>query len=177
MRAILPGVVGSIGGYPIGMPQVRVFSDVRRSAESMWHEIGSFQGIARWHPMVKAAEGEGEEPGATRTLETEDGQRWVERLTERDSGQRFYRYEITSTELPIKDFRGEFLIRERQPDRCTVVWTGKFEVTTDEEKNVSDMVREFFRAGARGIEKHFTVRPISALRRRIRQVQHRRHRA
>jgi hypothetical protein len=53
----------AIGGYPIGVPQVQVFADVHRSADSMWRELGSFQGIARWHPMLKVAEGEGEEPG------------------------------------------------------------------------------------------------------------------
>src|SRR6476620_5746172 len=70
MPVILPGVVDRLGGYPNGMPQVQVFADVHRSAESMWLELGSFQSIARWHPMVTTAEGEGEEPGAKRTLET-----------------------------------------------------------------------------------------------------------
>jgi hypothetical protein len=173
MRAILPGVVGAIRGYPVGMPQVQVFAEVRRSAESMWRELGSFQGVGHWHPMVKAAEGEGEEPGATRTLETQDGRRWVERLTERDPAQRFYRYEVTSTELPIADFRGELRIREGGPQKCTVIWTSQFAVTTDEEKAVSDSVREFFRAGARSIEKRFAVKPVAALRRRVRRVQRR----
>jgi Polyketide cyclase / dehydrase and lipid transport len=174
MRVILPGVVDGLGGYPIGMPQVQVFADVRRSADSMWRELGAFQSIGRWHPMLKVAEGEGEEPGATRTLETQDGVRWVERLTERDRSQRFYRYEVTSTERPIADFRGEFRIREGGPQKCTVIWTAQFAVTTDEEKKVSDTVREFFRAGARAIEKQFTVRPVTALRRRIRTMQRRR---
>ena len=94
------------------MPQVQVFADVHRSAESMWRELGSFQGIAQWHPAVNAAHGEGEEPGATRTLETQDGMRWVERLMQVDQSQRFYCYEATSTDLAIADFRGEFRIRE-----------------------------------------------------------------
>jgi mxaD protein len=173
MGVILPGVVDTIGGYPIGMPQVQVFADVRRSAESMWRELGSFQDIAHWHPMVRTAKGEGEDPGVTRTLETHDGLRWEERLTERDPDQRFYRYEVTSTELPIADFRGEFRVREGGPHRSTVVWTAQFAVTTDEEKTVSDAVRVFFRAGARGIERQFTVQP-ALLRRRIRKVQRRR---
>ena len=53
-------------------------------AEELPGELGSFQSIARWHPMVTTAEGEGEEPGATRTLETSDGLRWAERLTQVD---------------------------------------------------------------------------------------------
>jgi hypothetical protein len=136
----------------------------------MWREVGSFQSIALWHPMVTGAEGEGEEPGATRTLATQDGLRWVERLTERDTAQRFYRYEAASSELPITDFRGELRIREGRPHRCTVIWTARFTVTSDDEKSVSDSVREFFRAGARAIEKEYAARSVTALRRRVRTL-------
>jgi hypothetical protein len=156
------------------MPQVQVFADVNRSADSMWQELGSFQSISRWHPLVETAEGEGEEPGATRTLQTSDGLRWVERLTEVEPSQRLYRYEATSTELPIADFRGEFRIREGRPHKCTVIWTAQFAVTIAEEKKVSDAVREFLRAGARAIEKRYTARPVNALRRRVRTMRRRR---
>jgi hypothetical protein len=156
------------------MTQVQVFADVYRSADSMWRELGSFQGIVRWHPMVTEAQGQGEEPGATRTLTTRDGLRWVERLTERDAVQRLYRYEATSTELPITDFRGELRIREGRPHRCTVIWTAQFTVTSDDEKSVSDNVRGFFRAGARAIEKQYAAQPVTVLRRRVRTLTRRR---
>jgi hypothetical protein len=156
------------------MTQVQVFADVYRSADSMWRELGSFQSIVRWHPMVISAEGEGEEPGATRTLVTRDGRRWVERLTERDAAQRLYRYEAASTDLPIADFRGELRIREGRPHRCTVIWTAQFTVTSGDEKTVSDKVREFFRAGARAIEREYAIRPAVALRRRVRTLTRRR---
>jgi hypothetical protein len=156
------------------MTHVQVFADVHRGADSMWRELGSFQSIAQWHPMVTGAEGEGEEPGATRTLATQDGLRWVERLTERDAAQRFYRYEAASSELPITDFRGELRIREDRPHRCTVIWTAQFTVTSGDEKSVNDSVREFFRAGARAIEKKYAARPVTALRRRARTLMRRR---
>jgi len=156
------------------MTQVQVFADVYRSADSMWRELGSFQGIVRWHPMVTEAQGQGEEPGATRTLTTRDGLRWVERLTERDAVQRLYRYEATSTELPITDFRGELRIREGRLHRCTVIWTAQFTVTSDDEKSVSDNVRGFFRAGARAIEKQYAAQPVIVLRRRVRTLTRRR---
>ena len=159
-----------VRGYPISMPQVQVFADVHRSADSMWRELGSFQSIARWHPMVVAVDGEGEEPGATRTLETGDGLRWAERLTERDAAQRLYRYEVTMTDLPIDEFRGEFRIRDDRPHKCTVIWTAQFTVASGEEKGVRDAVREFFLAGARAIEKQHAVRPVAAFRRRVRKL-------
>lgn len=154
------------------MPQVQVFADVHRRAQSMWRELGSFQSISRWHPMLKASLGEGEEPGATRTLEALDGQRWVERLTEVDPVQHLYRYEVVSTDLPIADFAGEFRVRDDGGDKCTVVWSGRFTLAEGGDKDVNDAVRAFFRAGARGIEDRYTVRPSSA--RDINAVLHRR---
>src|SRR6476469_3818739 len=94
-------------------------------------------GGARVVPEHRPMASEGEEPGATRTLETSDGLRWAERLTQTDQSQRLYWYEVTGSELPIADFRGEFRIREGRPHRCTVIWTGRFTVTSDEEKTVS----------------------------------------
>ena len=88
--------------------------------------------------------------------------------------QRLYLYEMTGSELPIADFRGEFRIREGRPHRCTVIWTGQFTVTSDEEKTVSDRVRAFFRTGARAIEKQYAAGPVSSLRRRTRTLQRRR---
>jgi hypothetical protein len=155
------------------MTQVQVFADVHRSADSMWRDVGSFHSIAQWHPLVTVAEGEGDEPGATRTLQTSDGLRWQEHVTERDAAQGFYRYEATSTELPIADFRAEFRIREGRPHRCTVIWTAQFAVTSGDEKATSDTVRAFFRAGARALEKQYAVRPVAALRRRVRTLQRR----
>jgi hypothetical protein len=85
-----------------------------------------------------------------------------------------YRYEATSAELPITDFRGELRIREGRPHRCTVIWTAQFTVTSDDEKSVSDNVRGFFRAGARAIEKQYAAQPVTVLRRRVRTLTRRR---
>jgi hypothetical protein len=174
MPVILPGIADSLRGYPVRMAQVQVFADVPHSADRMWRELSSFQGIARWHPMVKVINGDGEQKGATRTLETVDGLRWQERLTERDTAQRLYRYEVTSADLPIADFRGEFRVREARSHRCTVIWTAQFTVTSEDEKTVSDSVRALFRAGSRALEKQYAAPPVTVLWRRLRTLSRRR---
>ena len=78
----------------------------------MWRELGSFQALAHWHPMVNATPGEGEESDETRSVETRDGGKWVEHRLKTDPQQRLYRYEAASDDLPIADFRGEFRVRE-----------------------------------------------------------------
>ncbi|MET0757831.1 MAG: SRPBCC family protein [Mycobacterium sp.] len=131
------------------MPQVQALATLHRSAESMWRELGSLQDIARWHPMVAAVHGEGQEPGATWTIETRAGQCQVVRLVEVDHEHHVYRYEMTSTGLPIADYVGELRIRADAAGKCTVCWTARFNVTSGDEKAAGDTVREFFRAGAR----------------------------
>jgi Polyketide cyclase / dehydrase and lipid transport len=155
------------------MPQVQAFATVHRSADSLWSELGSFQGLARWHPMVESTQGEGEEPCATRSVKTRNGVTWVERLLEVDPEQRLYRYEVTADDMPVTDFRGEFRVREDGSSKSTVVWTAQFAVTSGDEKKVSDTVREFFRAGVRSIEDRYAARPATALRRRVRSLQRR----
>jgi hypothetical protein len=48
----------------------------------LWQEIGSFQGVGAWHPMLAAVDGDGEQPGAVRTATGKDGSEQVERLVE-----------------------------------------------------------------------------------------------
>ncbi len=156
------------------MPLVQAFATVHRSAESMWREVGSFQGVARWHPMLVSSPDEGDQPGSTRTIQTRDGHRMVEQLTQVDSDEHLYRYEVTETALPIADYKGEFRIREDGPAKCTVVWTARFTVTSGDEKRVTDAVREFLCAGARSIEKRFTGRPVTASPHDLSTLRHRR---
>jgi hypothetical protein len=155
------------------MPQVQAFATLHHSAESMWRELGSFQDIARWHPMVAAIHGDGDEPGATWTVETRDGHRQVVRLVEVDSEQRLYRYEMTSTDLPIADYVGELRIRADTAEKCTVVWTARFTVTSGDDKTVSDTVRAFVCAGARAIEKRYGGRPVTAGAHDVSTLRHR----
>jgi hypothetical protein len=106
-------------------------------------------------------------------VETRDGTQWVERLQEVDPEQRLYRYEVVSNDVPITDFRGEFRIREDDPSKCTVVWTAHFAVKSGDEKKVSDIVREYLRAGVRCIEQRYVARPPTALRRSMRTLKRR----
>ncbi|WP_102145382.1 SRPBCC family protein [Mycobacterium hubeiense] len=143
------------------MALIQAFATVHRSAADMWREVGPFQSIVRWHPLLMPTDGSGEEPGAERTMATTDGRRWVERLRETDPEQRLYRYDASSSDLPITDFEGEFRIREDAPHKSTVIWTARFAVTSGNEKDVNDAVRHFLRAGVRGIERRY-ARPTAA---------------
>lgn len=135
------------------MPRVQAFATVHCSADSMWREIGSFQGVGRWHPMLRGVQGDGEQPGAMRTAETQGAQRQVERLQHVDPEHYLYRYQMTSNVLPIADYVGVFRVRDDGPDKSTVIWSAHFNVTSGDEKAVIEAVQHFLSAGARSIGK------------------------
>lgn len=57
-------------------------------ADALWREVGSFQGVGEWHPMLADVEGDGEHAGAQRVATSGEGQQQVERLVEVDQARR-----------------------------------------------------------------------------------------
>jgi Polyketide cyclase / dehydrase and lipid transport len=137
------------------VPHVEATVAVNRDAQALWKEIGSFQGVGEWHPMLAAVEGRGEEPGSTRTAETRDGQRQVERLQEIDTAQHRYRYEMVSSPMPVSDYVGEFVVHGDDPGLSTVIWTADFDVTSGDRDEVTGMVRQFLTTGVESLQERY----------------------
>jgi len=115
-------------------------------ADRLWASIGSFQGIAEWHPMLCQVEGTGESPGSTRTATGRDGAQQTERLREVDPIRRQYRYTMESTALPVTDYLGELRVGDAGDGTSTVRWTADFSATDDPDQTLS-VVQGFLDAG------------------------------
>lgn len=105
------------------MPYVEVTVTIPRDADSLWREIGSFQGVGDWHPLLARVDGEGEQPGALRTAETGEGQQQVERLQATEP--RAYRYAMESTPLPVTDYVANLRVQGAGADTSRVVWIAR----------------------------------------------------
>jgi hypothetical protein len=116
-------------------------------ADELWRDIGSFQAVGDWHPMLASVEGEGEQPGAQRVARTNDGQRQVERLREISQEGRFYRYVMESTPLPVTGYVGEFRVEPAGDAASTVVWASDFKDTSGDADGTSSMINGFLTAG------------------------------
>jgi hypothetical protein len=46
------------------MPRAEATTRIATDAAMLWREIGSFQGVGEWHPMLERVEGQGEQPGS-----------------------------------------------------------------------------------------------------------------
>jgi Polyketide cyclase / dehydrase and lipid transport len=137
------------------MTHVEATSDLPVPPDALWREIGSFQRVGDWHPMIARVSGEGEHPGARRTATTQDGQKQVERLTEIDRDNRFYRYVMESGALPVRDYVAEFRVRPDGEGGSIVQWSGDFEVTSPDRENMRDLVRQFLTAGVKALHERY----------------------
>ncbi|GAB3384509.1 SRPBCC family protein [Amycolatopsis echigonensis] len=137
------------------MTRVEATSDLPVPPDELWGEVGSFQRIGDWHPMLAEVSGEGESPGARRTATTSDGEQQVERLTEIDPENWFYRYEMESGALPVRDCFAEFRVRPDGEGGSTVQWSSEFEVVSPDYEATRDAVRQFLAAGVRALHERY----------------------
>jgi len=137
------------------MTHVKVSVRIRRDAGMLWREVGSFQGIGFWHPLLAKVRGTGEQPGGIRIAETHDGQRQVERLQWVAPDEHFYRYMMLSTPLPILEYIGEFRIRNEGRSASKVSWSGDFQVISSGKRQIARLVREFFNTGLQNLRRKY----------------------
>ena len=137
------------------MPHVEATAEVPVGPDALWHEIGSFQGVARWHPMITKVEGEGEQPGSIRMPESANGNKNVERLREINPGQHFMRYEILSSPMPIQGFVVELRVADNGDGTSTVVWGGDFQVTSADETTMAERIQGFLMAGLENLKQKY----------------------
>ena len=129
------------------MLNVEVASHFCVNADKLWREVGSFQGVGNWHPMLTKVEGEGEQPGALRTVVARNGQKQVERLQETGTAQHFYRYTVVSSAMPVRDYVAEFRVCDSGDGTSILWWTCHFEVTSGDEARTVGAIRSSSRVG------------------------------
>ena len=127
---------------------------VAAEPDRVWRDVGSFQGVGGWHPWLSSVRGHGESPGSIRIASAGDGEPQVERLLAADPDERFYRYTIESTPMPVAGYVGEFRVRPGRAGTSTVEWSTSFDVTA-ESADPEAMVGDFLRAGLRAIEQSY----------------------
>ena len=133
------------------MAHVEVSARINVNPDTLWQEVGLFQGVGRWHPMLVTVEGHGETPGAVRTAHGADGSKQVEQLEEIDPQQHRYRYRMLSSAMPVRDYVAEFRVSPEDKHSCTVVWTADFQVNSGNEAEVEGRYL-FFREARIAVE-------------------------
>ena len=131
---------------------------VAEAPDKLWREIGRFGAIGDWHPMVTRVESEGEREGAMRVAEDRTGARHRERLLEIAPERRFYRYRMEATPMPVRDYVGEFEVRDNGDGSSMVVWTAKFNAAAPDAPGAIEAVQTFLKAGLSDLKARYGAR-------------------
>ena len=128
------------------MTEIVETAHVGEPAGEVWERIGGFGGVGEWHPMLAAVTSAGEEVGSLRRTRMMDGATSIERLIDRAPDQRFYRYRIISTALPVRNYVGELRVDDNGDGTSTVVFSARFEPTLADFRTVEE-IRSYLKTG------------------------------
>ena len=102
--------------------------EINVPAEKVWATIGNF-GDMSWHPAIEKTEiktGTAAEVGATRVLSLKGGGFVNETLTSIDATGMTFKYEITDSVLPVRDYGATLKVKSAGGGKSTVVWSANF---------------------------------------------------
>ena len=137
------------------MPAVEKQATFNASADEVWGIVSSFGDLPNWLPPVAKSETDGDGVGAVRTLTMQDGVVVKERLDAFDGEGRSLAYSMIDTgPLPLVDYRSTIRIDAEADDRCSMVWTGRFEVAGADEAEVVGVVESLYGSGLDTIAKN-----------------------
>ncbi len=116
---------------------------VTADPDTVWQLIGTFGGLADWHPLLPPSVIEGgadpETPGAVQAFSV-DGQVLIrERLLEKDDSRRMLRYTIHESAVPVSDYVSTLSVHPHDAG-AEIHWAATYEAA-------DELVPE--------IEKHF----------------------
>jgi len=130
--------------------------------EAVWSVLGSFGGIADWHPLVKSATATGgDAAGAERVLMLAKGE-VGEGLDEYDAPARRYGYRMSKENieaLPVSFYTATIEVNEA-PGGSEVLWVGRFyraDTTNEPPEEYNDeaaitAMTDFFKQGLEGLK-------------------------
>lgn len=102
--------------------------EINAPIEKVWAKIGNF-GDMSWHPGIEKTvitNGKVSEVGATRVLTLKDGGFVNETLTSLDAQGTNFKYEITESVLPVREYGATIKLKSSGDGKTTVTWSAMF---------------------------------------------------
>lgn len=120
--------------------------------DAVWAEIGGFDRIADWHPLIARAELVEIEGDRYRHLTTVDGELFTDRLIE--TGPHHLTYETVDGPLPAEDHRAT-LSCVAEPGGCHVYWSAYFVPDGPGGHIAAEIVATFCEIGLRALAERY----------------------
>ena len=141
------------------MPEITETAELGVSADALWREIGAFESVGDWHPLLDRLELSEECAGTARIAHGKDGSEQVERLTRLDPSQHVYEYAMERSALHVRDYTGKFQIEPVGTGASRVTWCARFELADDADGRTIETVRQFLHAGTESLKERYGAVP------------------
>lgn len=128
---------------------------IAATPERLWDEVGAFGDVGDWHPMLNSVEIHGDGRRVTRVARAKGGGTQIERLQTLDAERHLYRYTMERSDLPVRDYTGEFQIVPAGDVASTVSWSAKFELAPEGDGRTVEAVRQFLQAGTESLRRRY----------------------
>jgi uncharacterized protein YndB with AHSA1/START domain len=132
------------------MAEVSVSTRISAPADEVWRLVGGWNALPDWHPAVEKSEVE--QGSNLRHVRLADGTEITEQLENIDADERTYTYSITSSPLPVTNYRSTITVRS-EGNTSTVEWSTNFEPLGVPEADVVRSLSDFYRAGLENLKK------------------------
>lgn len=131
------------------MSRISVSQTIAATPAAVWSRIGDPARIHTWHPaFADVRSGDG-----TRTCILQDGAVIEERILSRDEAAMTYRYAITASPLPIREYVSELRV-EPDGQGARVTWSSTFEALAEREA-MEALLHGVYESGLGAVKAHF----------------------
>lgn len=131
---------------------------ISADSNKVWEIISAFHGLERYLPPIASSTTEGDGIGMTRTLTTQEGGEFTERLEALDPTARVLKYSIISDHpFPFTDYVSTIKVRDAGEDQCEVEWSAEFNPAGAPTEEVQALLSGLYEAGFSGLESAATI--------------------
>lgn len=125
---------------------------INEEKAALWAKFGGWCAIAQWHPALAGCEETKEGDKSYRTLTLKDGAKIKEILLE--STPFGYKYQITESPLPVKNYFAQFSITpdDDDEDEVNFSWSATFDPEGKTAKEAKGVIEGIFESGLKSIE-------------------------
>lgn len=142
------------------MPDVSESGIINASPDQVWAVLRDFTGAKNWADNMASSDTEdgrpGTQVGVIRRLVFRSGNEVREQLIALSDNERYFRYEMLSTEtLPIRDYSGRVrVIPVTDCGASLVEWSGRFSIPKGNSEEICQWVREIYQSGIKAIRAY-----------------------
>jgi len=128
--------------------------EIAAPVDRVWVKLRDFCAIKDWHPAFKSCVLDTENYVSVRTLTSQDGAIFIERLTNLSEAGHAFSYDVLTSPLPVQDFRATMKVLAGAGGRTIVIWTSAFKVREGIPRDAAiNQVYAFFTEGLEHLKR------------------------